>query len=98
MGRTPARSHAETFDLVLAADVLYEERNALPLLDLLDRCVAADGEALIADPGRRHARAFFDARPRGRVVDRAAAVGELLAGGIARLHPPAGQDAGSKGR
>ena len=49
------------FDVVLAADVLYEERNAAPLLAMLGAVVAEDGEALVADPGRRHAPAFFDA-------------------------------------
>lgn len=48
------------FDLVLAADVLYEERNAGPLLRLLGSAVASGGEALVADPGRKHAAAFFD--------------------------------------
>lgn len=50
----------EEFDLVLAADVLYEARNAAPLLRLLDRTVGPAGEAIVADPGRRHASAFFE--------------------------------------
>jgi predicted nicotinamide N-methyase len=37
------------FDLVIAADVLYERRNVRPLTDLL---LALDAEAWIADPGR----------------------------------------------
>ena len=37
------------FDLVLAADVLYERRAIAPLADLLPRL---GGEVLIADPGR----------------------------------------------
>jgi predicted nicotinamide N-methyase len=49
------------FDLVLAADVLYEERNAAPLLTTLAAVLADHGAALVADPGRRHAPAFFDA-------------------------------------
>lgn len=49
------------FDLVLAADVLYEARNAEPLLAVLEQTVAAGGEAIVADPGRRHAPAFFEA-------------------------------------
>jgi predicted nicotinamide N-methyase len=48
-------------DLVLGADLLYEARNAGPLLALLATVVAPDGEALIADPGRRHAEAFIAA-------------------------------------
>jgi predicted nicotinamide N-methyase len=49
------------FDVVLAADVLYEERNAAPLLTTLAAVLADHGAALVADPGRRHAPAFFDA-------------------------------------
>jgi predicted nicotinamide N-methyase len=53
-------SALRSFDLVVAADVLYEERNVEPLLAVLDRVVAHDGAALLADPGRRHAAAFFE--------------------------------------
>jgi predicted nicotinamide N-methyase len=49
------------YDLVLAADVLYEARNGPPLLAALDRVVAPGGEAWIADPGRAAAPAFFEA-------------------------------------
>jgi len=77
-----------TFDLVLAADVLYEERNAGPLLRLLERVVAAAGEALIADPGRRHAAAFFDrAREEGWSTEEIAVAG-LPRGRIVRLRRP----------
>jgi predicted nicotinamide N-methyase len=37
------------FDLVLAADVLYERRSVAPLAGLLPRL---GGEVLLADPGR----------------------------------------------
>ena len=47
--------------LVVAADVLYERRNAAPLLRAIAALVAPDGEAWIADPGRAAAPAFFDA-------------------------------------
>ena len=50
------------WELVLAADVLYERRNVAPLLDLLPRLIASDsgdeasgrgrGELWLADPGR----------------------------------------------
>ena len=39
-----------TFDLVFAADVLYERRNAPALADLVPRLLAPGGEALFADP------------------------------------------------
>jgi predicted nicotinamide N-methyase len=74
-----------SFDLVIAADVLYEERNALPILALLDGTVAHGGEALIADPGRRHAAPFFEhARAAGWSTEQAADA-LLPAGSIARL-------------
>jgi predicted nicotinamide N-methyase len=47
------------WDLVLAADVLYEQRNADQLLDLLPRLEAT--EILIAEPGRPFAKPFFAA-------------------------------------
>ena len=40
------------WDLVLAADVLYEQRNVPVLLWLLPRLVGPDGEVWLADPGR----------------------------------------------
>lgn len=44
------------WDLILAADVLYEARNAPQLLALLPRL---GGEVLLAEPGRPPAQAFF---------------------------------------
>ena len=44
------------FDLVLAADVLYEERNGAALLDLLP---SLGREVWVADPGRAAAGRFF---------------------------------------
>jgi predicted nicotinamide N-methyase len=45
------------WDLVLAADVLYERRNVDELLLLLPRLGA---QVLLADPGRPHAKTFFE--------------------------------------
>ena len=45
------------WDLVLAADVLYERRNVDELLALLPRL---GDEVLLADPGRPHAKGFFE--------------------------------------
>jgi predicted nicotinamide N-methyase len=50
------REFSGSFDLVLGADVLYEERNAEALLDLLPRVAP---KVLIADPGRPYAAGFF---------------------------------------
>src|SRR3712207_3594125 len=46
------------YPLVIAADVLYEQRNAEALAALLPRVTARGGTVLIADPGRIHARGF----------------------------------------
>jgi predicted nicotinamide N-methyase len=52
------------WNLVLAADVLYERRNGDLLLALLPQLVGADGEVLLADPGRPHAGPFLGAAER----------------------------------
>lgn len=48
----------ERFPLVLAADVLYEVRNADALANVLPLVVAPGGRALIADPGRVYEKGF----------------------------------------
>ncbi len=45
------------WQLVLGADLLYEERNAAQLQELLPQL---GGEILIADPGRPFAKPFFE--------------------------------------
>jgi predicted nicotinamide N-methyase len=47
------------WDLVLAADVLYERRNVALLLDLLPRLIDQRGAILLADPGRPNAERFL---------------------------------------
>jgi predicted nicotinamide N-methyase len=78
-----ALAGVDAFDLVLAADVLYERRNGEQLLDLLARAVAPGGEALIADPGRPHTKSFIAAAGAWRidVLPRS----ELPRGGIYQL-------------
>jgi predicted nicotinamide N-methyase len=49
-----------TFDLVLAADVLYEHRNAPALANLAPKLLARGGEALFADPRRKDAPLFLE--------------------------------------
>ena len=46
------------FDLVLAADVMYEERSTRSLARLVPGLLAPGGEALFADPGRRYEPLF----------------------------------------
>jgi predicted nicotinamide N-methyase len=62
------------WDFVLCADVLYEQRNATQLLELLPRL---GGEVVLADPGRPFARAFLE---QWRA--------ETLADGVYRLRLP----------
>jgi predicted nicotinamide N-methyase len=64
------------FDLVLAADVLYERAAVATLLALLPRLAA---EAWVADPGRPAAEAFIEQASRRWAV-------ETSARGIVRLH------------
>jgi predicted nicotinamide N-methyase len=47
------------YELVIAADVLYEPRNVAILATLLQRVTAPGGTVLIADPGRVYAGDFF---------------------------------------
>lgn len=49
------------FDLVLAADVLYERKNAAALADLVPKLLAPGGEAIFADPRRDEAPVFLKA-------------------------------------
>jgi predicted nicotinamide N-methyase len=56
-----------TFDLVLAADVLYERRYVDVLAELLPD---VGGEVLLADPGRPFLRAFLERVPGVEVAPR----------------------------
>lgn len=69
------------FDLVLAADVLYERRNVEQLLALLP---LLGDEVLLADPGRPALPAFLESAAVGWEVAPAAAP-ELPRGAIRRL-------------
>lgn len=64
------------FDLVLAADVLYERRNVALLLELLPRLAP---EAWLADPGRPAAEPFVEEAERRWQV-------ETRVRGVARIH------------
>lgn len=48
-----------SFDLVLAADVLYEPRNVVALAALIPRLLVPGGEVLLADPRRKDAPGFL---------------------------------------
>jgi ETFB lysine methyltransferase len=49
------------FDLIVAADVLYEQRYAEIIADVLAKTLRADTRAVIADPGRYSVPAFLTA-------------------------------------
>ena len=51
--RAPGPANFGTFGLVFAADVLYEEGSALALAGLVPLLLDPNGEAIVADPGRR---------------------------------------------
>jgi predicted nicotinamide N-methyase len=59
--RAPDVWGTRKFDLVLAADVLYERKNAAALADLVPRLLAPGGEAVFADPRRDEAPVFLEA-------------------------------------
>lgn len=48
------------FARILAADVVYEEKNWKPILALIQKYLADDGTAIIAEPNRANADGFFD--------------------------------------
>ncbi len=50
----------DRFDRIFASDVLYERRNHQPIAELIQRLLAEDGVALLADPNRQMARGFDD--------------------------------------
>jgi predicted nicotinamide N-methyase len=63
--RADWRTFDGTCDIALAADVLYEERNVRPLLELLPLLAE---QVWLAEPGRPHAATFLDqARERWEV-------------------------------
>ena len=56
-----AWNDAAAFDLIIAADVIYDAADHQALLDVMDRALAPGGRALLADPGRE-AQGEFIAR------------------------------------
>lgn len=57
----------QTFDVVLAADILYERRSFEPVLHAIQDLLTPTGVALVAEPGREVARAFFEDLERSSV-------------------------------
>jgi predicted nicotinamide N-methyase len=57
---TPRTQGLGYFDLVLVADVLYEQRNVAALMALILTLLTPCGEVLLADPGRKNAPVFLE--------------------------------------
>ena len=55
--RNPPRDFGR-LDLILAADVLYEQRNAVALADAVPALLTPRGRMILADPGRRYLSEF----------------------------------------
>ena len=54
------------FDVILASDVIYEEQNWQPIIDLLKKYLKPDGTVIFSEPNRRNAGGFFkDIRKNG---------------------------------
>ncbi|MDQ5830450.1 MAG: protein N-lysine methyltransferase family protein, partial [Actinomycetota bacterium] len=56
----PDTEHLGTFDLVLAADVLYEARNVPALASLVPELLAPASEVVLADPRRDDTPVFLE--------------------------------------
>lgn len=54
-----SRDTSELVDLILGADIVYERRNFIPILQFVRRTLKADGRAIFTDPDRSTAMAFF---------------------------------------
>ncbi len=57
---SPAVLELAPFDLVIGADLLYEQRNGDALARLLPRLVTPASEVIVTDPRRPHASALID--------------------------------------
>jgi predicted nicotinamide N-methyase len=56
--RNPGDTHL--FDIILAADILYEKRWLQPVLDILENNLASNGIAYIAGPDRTVSRGIYE--------------------------------------
>ncbi len=48
------------FDVILASDVIYEEQNWKPIIELLQTLLAQNGVVLFSEPNRNNACGFFN--------------------------------------
>lgn len=86
--RRPELDGLGRFDLVIAADVLYEALSGLALAELVPRLLTRGGEAVFADPNRNTAPVFLDEmKERGfRVATESLGVEQGGTGVEIRLH------------
>ena len=50
----------DTFNVIVASDILYEERFFRPVIRLLDQLLSPNGMFVLAEPGRPVAQSFFE--------------------------------------
>jgi len=55
----------DSFNIILASDVLYENRFLEPVYNTIDRLLLTGGKAYITEPGRTIARPFFEMMKNG---------------------------------
>lgn len=55
--RTPALSRK--FDLIIGSDLIYEQRNHEPILNIIKQYLREDGEAILTDPNRSTLEKFL---------------------------------------
>ena len=48
------------FDIILGADILYEQRNLQPVLEMMDHLLAPNGTVFLSDPNRFRMDAFLE--------------------------------------
>lgn len=58
---SPVKEDPGQFDLILAADLLYEQRNVSALLELIPDLLGHNGEALVSNPRSRDTPHFHEA-------------------------------------
>lgn len=69
----------QTWDLIIASDVLYDKTQPATLLRFLMRALAPKGRALVADPGRTYVDGFFaEAKKVGYQVSKVGMFGVVI--------------------
>jgi predicted nicotinamide N-methyase len=70
---------AQSWDLIIASDVLYDKTQPATLLRFLMKALAPKGRALVADPGRTYVEGFFaEAKKVGYQVSKVGMFGVVI--------------------